>query len=147
MHPPDRKEHGVLVRTFDDVRAAGHEINVSHGAAVTRRLLTKRDGVGFSFGVATIRAGRATTLWYKHHWEANYILSGRGELEDLTTGRSWQLEAGFFYVVGPEDRHALRVTEDLEIISVFNPPLEGSETHDADGAYPPTGPIPPGPSA
>ena len=25
------------------------------------------------------------------------------------------------------------------------PPLQGDENHDADGSYPPTGPIPPGP--
>ena len=27
-------------------------------------------------------------------------------------------------------------------MSVFNPPLYGGETHDDQGAYPPTGPIP-----
>jgi hypothetical protein len=32
----------------------------------------------------------------------------------------------------------------LRIISVFNPPLVGNQTHDADGAYPPAGQIPPG---
>ena len=50
------------------------------------------------------------------------------------------------YCVGPADRH--RVTrnagEAMRIISVFNPPLIGEETHDEDGAYPPTGEIPPG---
>jgi L-ectoine synthase len=135
----------VLVRTLADVREAGRELTVAHGNIATTRILTKRDGVGFSFSVVRASAGTESTLWYKNHWEANYILSGLGELEELAMGRRWTLEAGFFYVVGPEDRHVVRVFEDLEIVSVFNPPIEGMETHDADGSYPPTGPIPPGP--
>ena len=135
----------MLVRTLDDARAAGGEAKVAHGNVVTTRLLTKRDGVGFSFSAVTVRAGTESRLWYKNHWEANYILSGLGELEELATGRRWPLEAGFFYVVGPEDRHVVRAIEDLQIVSVFNPPIEGVETHDADGSYPPSGPIPPGP--
>ena len=137
----------MLVRTVDDARAAGAEVEVAHGNVVTTRLLTKRDGVGFSFSAVFVRAGTESNLWYKNHWEANYIISGRGELEELATSRRWTLEAGFFYIVGPEDRHVVRATEDLRIVSVFNPPIEGVETHDADGSYPPTGPIPPGPSS
>jgi L-ectoine synthase len=49
-------------------------------------------------------------------------------------------------MVGPEDRHVVRAETDLRLISVFNPPLRGDENHDADGSYPPTGPIPPGPA-
>ena len=41
----------------------------------------------------------------------------------------------------------MRAATDLRLISVFNPPIMGDENHDADGSYPPTGPIPPGPGA
>ena len=33
----------------------------------------------------------------------------------------------------------------MRIISIFNPSIIAEETHDEDGAYPPTGPVPPGP--
>ena len=110
------------------------------------RLLTRSDGVGFSVSEARASAGKYSDLWYKNHWEANYVRSGRGVLEDRSTGEQWPLEPGVLYCVGPTDRH--RVTRDagegLRIISVFNPPIIGEETHDEDGAYPPTGEIPPG---
>jgi L-ectoine synthase len=64
---------------------------------------------------------------------------------DLTTGQSWKLESGVGYNVGPKDRHRLRADTDMHLISVFCPPLEGHERHDADGALPPSGPVPPGP--
>jgi Ectoine synthase len=49
------------------------------------------------------------------------------------------------YNVGPKDRHRLRAETALHLISVFCPPLEGREQHDADGALTPSGPVPPGP--
>ena len=71
----------------------------------------------------------------QHHWEANYIISGRGELTDLTSGEQWSLEPGTLYVVGPNDRHRFQVTEDEHHVSVFCPPLSGDERHDKDGGY------------
>jgi L-ectoine synthase len=137
----------VFVRTAADARAAGHEREISHGTATATRYLTKRDGLGFSFSTVFKAAGQdAKTLWYKHHWEANFVVAGAGELEELSTGRRWPLEPGTLYVVGPDDRHKVHATEDLRIVSVFNPPIVGDETHDADGSYPPSGPLPPGPS-
>jgi L-ectoine synthase len=135
----------MFVRTLDDVRAAGLEVVIAGGSARTARFLTARDGVGFAFSDVQQGAGGEAHLWYKHHWEANYILEGVGEVEEVATGRRWRLEPGTIYVVGPEDRHIVRAETDLRLISVFNPPLEGDENHDADGSYPPTGPIPPGP--
>ncbi len=84
-------------------------------------------------------------LWYKHHWEANHILAGTAEVTELATGKSWRLEAGSAYNVGPRDRHRLRALSDLHLVSIFSPPLRGDEQHDADGALPPSGPVPPGP--
>jgi hypothetical protein len=49
------------------------------------------------------------------------------------------------YNVGPKDRHQVRADTALHLVSVFSPPLEGHEQHDADGALTPSGPVPPGP--
>ena len=134
----------MFVRTLDDLRAAGKEKVLVGGRARVVRSLTAIDGLGFSFSDVRIAAGSETTLWYKNHWEANYIVAGLGEVEDLTSGERWPLAAGTLYTVGPKDRHKITAAEDLRIISVFNPPITGDETHDEDGAYPPTGPIPEG---
>ena len=136
----------MLVRTMTELESEGRVIAISHGKSSAVRLLTRSDGVGFSVSEARANAGESSDLWYKNHWEANYIRSGRGVLEDRGTGEQWPLAPGVVYCVGPADRH--RVTrnagEGMRIISVFNPPLVGEETHDEDGAYPPTGEIPSG---
>ncbi len=107
------------------------------------RLLTQSDGCGFSVSDVQVSAGSTAELWYKNHVEGNLIISGNMELTDLTSGRSWELGAGDLYVVGPRDRHRITTTTDLHAVSVFNPATLGSERHDADGSYPPTGEIPP----
>ena len=136
----------MLVRTMNQLEAEGRIISISHGKSSAVRLLTKSDGVGFSVSEARASAGEYSDLWYKNHWEANYVRSGHGVLEDRGTGEQWPLEPGVLYCVGPTDRH--RITRDpdegMRIISVFNPPIIGEETHDDDGAYPPTGALPAG---
>ena len=130
----------MLIRTMAELESEGRVVSISHGKSSAVRLLTRSDGVGFSVSEARASAGESSDLWYKNHWEANYVRSGRGVLEDRGTGERWPLAPGVVYCVGPSDRH--RVTrnagEAMRIISVFNPPLIGEETHDEDGAYPPT---------
>ncbi|MEE8533006.1 MAG: ectoine synthase [Alphaproteobacteria bacterium] len=134
----------MFVRTVDELRNTGRESVLGDGKARSARLLTKVDGMGFSLSDATLSAGAEVALWYKNHWEANYIVSGHGAVTDVASGESRPLAEGALYTVGPKDRHLLAATTDLRIISIFNPPLVGDETHDEDGAYPPTGPLPPG---
>ena len=108
-------------------------------------MLTKADGLGFGFSDVRFDAGAEAILWYKHHLEANHIISGTGEVVDLTTGQTWTLEPSTSYSVGPGDRHRVRATTDIHLVSVFCPPLVGDEQHDEDGALSPSGPVPPGP--
>lgn len=134
----------MLIRSFKDVEAAGRVISISHGLSSAVRVLLKSDGLGFSLSEARCGANNASKLWYKNHWEANYVRAGKGRLLNRTTGQSWDLYPGVLYCVGPNDQHSVINSDDpLRIISVFNPPIEGDETHDEDGAYPPTGDIPP----
>ena len=135
----------MLLTRLDAMRAAGKEMVTANGQARVVRALTKSDGLGFSFSDVNLSAGASTVLWYKHHWESNYILSGTGLVEDLNTGESWNLKPDIAYNVGPRDRHRLTAVTDLHLASVFCPPLEGSEQHDADGTLEPGGPVPPGP--
>ena len=134
----------MFVRTLDAFRQAGKELSLLDGRARSARLLTAADGMGFSFHDVGLAAGSDVTLWYKNHWEANYIVAGAGVVEDLTRGESWPLGPGSLYTVGPTDRHRVTVTDTFHLISVFSPAITGDEHHDEDGSYPPTGPIPKG---
>jgi L-ectoine synthase len=136
----------MLIRTMTQLEAEGRVIPISHGKASAVRLLTKSDGLNFSISEARAQKAGHSDLWYKNHWEANYVRSGNATLEDRSTGERWDLYPGVLYCVGPGDRHRISRTEDtnMRIISVFNPPIVGLETHDEDGAYAPSGDIPPG---
>ena len=143
--PGPQTDRRMFVKRADAMRAAGKEMVVANGQARTLRMLTKADDLGFGLSDVHFAAGAEATLWYKHHWEANHIISGTGEVTDLTTRRSWKLEPGVAYNVGPKDRHRLRTDTDMHLVSVFCPPLQGDERHDADGVLAPSGPVPPGP--
>jgi hypothetical protein len=41
-------------------------------------MLTKADAVGFGFSDVHMAAGAEAVLWYKHHWEANHVLTTQG---------------------------------------------------------------------
>jgi L-ectoine synthase len=137
----------MFVKRLDELRAAGRELAVAGGSARSVRALLHEDGVGVTLCDVNFTAGNETVLWYKNHWEANLILDGTGEVSDLTTGERWALAPGTVYMVGPEDRHRVAASSDLHLLSVFNPPLEGDEQHDAEGTLAASGPVPPGPSA
>jgi len=143
--PVPETNRRMFLRRIEEMRAAGKQMVTANGQARVVRALTKADGLGFSFSDVNLTAGASAVLWYKHHWESNYILSGTGLVEDLNTGESWKLKPDMAYNVGPRDRHRLTAVTDLHLASVFCPPLEGSEQHDADGTLEPGGPVPPGP--
>ena len=135
----------LFVKTLSGLEDAGRKITVAGGTTSSTRILLHEDQVGFSLCDVNLAAGRTNKLWYKHHWEANYILDGTGEVTDLDNGEACSLAAGTMYIVGPDDRHSLRAHTDLHLLSIFNPPLTGNEQHDDDGTLPASGPLPPGP--
>ena len=51
--------------------------------------------------------------------------------------------AGDLYVVGPKDKHHVSTKTEMHAVTVFNPALIGNEKPDKDGAYPPSGELPP----
>jgi L-ectoine synthase len=143
--PIEKTDRRMFVKRADEMRRAGREMIAANGQARTLRMLTKVDGLGFGFSDVHFAAGAEAILWYKHHWEANHIISGAGALTDRTTGQTWKLEPGMAYNVGPKDRHRVRAHTDIHLLSVFCPPLAGHEQHDKDGALAPSGLVPPGP--
>ena len=125
----------MIVRTLDEV--AGSDRDVAGEGWRSRRLLLRRDELGFSLHDTTVAAGSELNLQYKHHLEACYCLEGEAEITDLASGERHAIGPGTVYALEQHDRHTLVVRKDLRLVCVFNPALTGGETHDADGSFPP----------
>ena len=132
----------MLIRTAEELRANGRELEVFDGRVKSIRFLTKSDRLGFSMNDVRVSCGQELSLWYKNHWEANYIIAGSATVEECSSGELNELTAGVTYTVGPRDRHIFRSHSDVHLVSVFAPALQGDERHDEDGAYVPSGKIP-----
>ena len=126
----------MIVRTLDDI--LGTQRDVRGDVWASRRFLLAEDGVGFTLTETTVEAGATQTMWYKHHIEANYVIAGEGEVENVATGEVHPLKAGSMYTLDQHDKHILRARTQMRIVCVFTPALTGRETHDEDGSYLPS---------
>ena len=124
----------MIVRYLEQIDGSENDVNAATWRS--RRLLLRKDGMGFSFHDTIMRAGTKTTMWYKNHLEAVYCIEGEGEIAVLESGEIFQLRPGAMYALNDHEKHQVRVRKDLRLICVFSPPCTGRETHDADGAYP-----------
>ena len=109
----------------------GTPFHVDWGNGESYRLLTTVDAMGFGVCHTIVRAGSESLLQYRNHLEACYCVAGEGEVEDMA-GNVHPILPGTLYVLDQHDKHYLRGGryEDLVLVSIFNPPLTGSERHD-----------------
>lgn len=126
----------MIVRRLDEIVGTSRDVAAENGNWVSRRLLLRNDGMGFSFHETTIFAGTETYIHYKNHLEAVYCVAGEGEIEDLESGQVHPIVDGTMYALNGHERHYLRARSNLRLICVFNPALTGTEVHDREGAYP-----------
>ena len=127
----------MIVKTLNDL--IGTERDVQGPVWASRRFLLAEDGVGFTMTETITKAGSEQVLWYKHHIEANYVIEGEGEVENIATGEVFPLKPGTIYVLDKHEKHRLKSFTSLRLVCVFSPALTGNETHDKDGSYsPPT---------
>lgn len=122
----------MIVRTLTDV--AQTENFVDFGNGTSHRLLTAKDNMGFTLCHTVVRAGSSSHLEYANHLEACYCISGEGEVE-TADGTVHRISPGTLYALDQHDRHFLRAGPDADLIlvSVFNPPLTGTENHALSG--------------
>lgn len=125
----------MIVRTMQEAAESGRKIVAPTGEWDSTRLLLKDDGMGFSFHITTIYRGADFRMHYQNHLESVYCISGRGEVETLDDGTVYPIEPGTVYILDQHDRHILRAFEEMKMACVFNPPLNGKEVHNAEGAY------------
>lgn len=99
------------------------------------RAIVKNDGLGFSVNKTVVKQGGAYRWHYKNHLEACYCISGEGMLTNRETSESFRIAEGKVYLLDKHDDHEFTAFTDVVLISIFNPPLTGKETHDKDGNY------------
>jgi L-ectoine synthase len=124
----------VIVRTLTAMQGTDREVRAE--TWTSRRLLLAADHMGFSLHDTLIHAGTETRMCYRNHLEAVYCVSGRGSIEVTETGEVFPIADGTVYALDRHDAHVLRAETELRMVCVFRPALVGTETHDADGAYP-----------
>ncbi|MBB5174869.1 ectoine synthase [Texcoconibacillus texcoconensis] len=114
----------------------GSEQEVKGENWTSRRLLLKKDKMGYSVNDTIIHAGTETHIWYQNHLEAVYCIEGDGEVVTLKDNKVWPIKAGMIYALDEHDEHLLRANTQMRMVCVFNPPLSGKEVHDENGVYP-----------
>lgn len=124
----------MIVRNLNELLGTDDEVTAPTFSS--RRLLLRKDGMGFSLHDTLLYAGTETLIWYANHVEAVYIIEGEGEIEVIESGKKYALSPGVMYALDGHEKHFLRAHTDLRAVCVFNPPLTGREVHDEEGVYP-----------
>lgn len=124
----------MIVRSLEEARNTRRLVESSGWNSV--RLLLKDDKMGFSFHLTTIYEGAELPMHYQYHLESVFCVSGEGSIEDVETGRIFNIQPGVMYALDWHDRHILRAKTEMKMACVFTPPLNGQEVHDQSGAYP-----------
>jgi len=124
----------MIVKHLNDIIGTQDDVDTDTWNA--RRLLLRKDGMGFSMHDTIIKEGTETYIWYANHLEAVYCIAGEGEIEDLDNNVTYPIEPGTLYALNGHEKHYLRAKKELRMICVFNPPVTGREVHDEQGVYP-----------
>ncbi|MGD6979012.1 ectoine synthase [Citricoccus zhacaiensis] len=123
----------MLVTNLNDLNDTDRDIQSETWRS--RRMVLAGEGVGFSFHDTVIYAGTTSTFHYANHIEAVYCVQGEGTLTNEETGEVHELRDGTMYLLDGHEKHTVRATTELRMACVFNPPVTGRETHDANGVY------------
>ncbi|MEA2218905.1 MAG: L-ectoine synthase [Solirubrobacteraceae bacterium] len=115
----------MLIRKLDEVKC------VEWGNGLSRRFLLEADGMGYTVTDTIVKAGTKSLIEYKHHLEACYCIEGSGSVIELD-GTEHPIEVGTMYALDKRDAHYLLggENEDLRLVCMFTPALQGDEHHD-----------------
>jgi len=127
----------MIYRKIEDIVGSDREVYAENGNWISRRILLRSDGMGFSFHETIIKTGTETHIWYKNHLESVYCIEGEGEIETLGDGEIYPIRPGVMYALNDNDEHLLRCHKEMRLMCVFLPPLTGTEVHREDGSYAP----------
>lgn len=120
----------MIVRKLSEL--INSERDIAWGNGQSRRFLLAKDGMGYSLTDTIINAGTESFLEYTNHREACYGIEGEGEVE--YEGIIYPIEPGTMYALDNKEKHYLRAKTQMRLVCVFNPPLQGQESHNlSDG--------------
>lgn len=125
----------MIVRTLSEAKQSNRRMVSPDDKWESSRLLLKKDQMGFSFHSTNIYKGAEFQMHYQSHLESVYCISGKSEAETLTDGKKHPIEPGTAYILDKHNKHVLRAIEEMTTAYAFNPPLNGKEVHNAEGAY------------
>ena len=114
----------MIIRDLENVKT------VEWGNGLSRRFLLEADGMGYTVTDTTVRQGTKTLIEYANHLEACYCIEGRGKVIEMD-GTEHDIVPGVIYSLNEHDCHDLLASadEDLRLVCVFTPALEGDEAH------------------
>ena len=101
----------MIVRTLDEV--AGSDRDVAGDGWRSRRLLLRRDGMGFSLHDTTVEVGQQE-LEYKHHFEACYCVEGEAEI--TVSGKPLRTTAGDAVLMPANQPHSLKALSRFKML-------------------------------
>lgn len=116
-------------------------VQCPRGGFTSHRLVTERDGMGYSMTKTIVHPGKPHRWHYRHHLETCYCISGKGLLINEDTREMHAIAADQTYLLDKHDAHTFEALEETVLICVFNPPLHGEEIHDANDSYPWRSPV------
>ena len=123
----------MKVRTIKEIEGTKRDVTFKEGRSL--RVILEKDNMGFSLHKTIIPKGQNGHWHYKNHQEACYCVSGRGILTNLGDGSVHEIKPDTTYILDNYDNHTFSALEEVVLISVFNPPVKGTETHQEDGSY------------
>jgi hypothetical protein len=116
----------------------GTDRDVFWGNGQSKRMLVKRDGLGFAFCVTVGNPDTDSLLEYRNNLESCYYISGTGEY-DWGSGKHPILTdkgQATVFIMNNHDTHHMRINQESVCLSIFTPPIEGNESHDFSSGRP-----------
>jgi L-ectoine synthase len=123
----------MKVINVDNLKGTERDVQFTGGNSL--RPILESDNMGFTFCRTHIPKGEPNYWHYTNHLESCYCVSGTGELIDLETNEVYKIAPGVIYILDKNQRHTFQAFTDVVLISIFNPPLKGTESHDENGNY------------
>jgi L-ectoine synthase len=121
----------MLIRKHSEVK------NVEWGNGTSHRFLVEADGMGYTLTDTIVRAGSKCLIEYENHLEACYCIAGKGSVIEMD-GTEHEIVVGTMYALDKRDPHYLLggKDEDMRLVCMFTPALQGDEAHDFNSDKP-----------
>ena len=118
----------MKVIEINDLHGTSRDVKFTGGNSI--RPVIESDGLGFAMMKTIIPKGGPHHWHYDKHLEACYCIKGHGILTDYWTGKHYDIKPDVIYLQDKNEEHTFEALEETILISIFNPPLNGTERHD-----------------